>query len=497
MAMMTKRNYLLIGFFSFCLIGAFGAYQVSSQFDDRLFFIFLLVPFCLICLMPAIVGLWSDNFDPFEPPTFMGFMYFMSFGLLSLPLLGREAQFFAFLGEDFYWLNMALLYLSVGLMVLWLGYWSRVHLWIEHIFHLDQRPPSTKLTSRVVFFWVPIFYAIGAVARIYLISTGTYGYLKAQYRDVAESQISFAHSLTHIQLFCSYALVLAAICYFTQYGIKQRVMFYSMVFAEILFGFISGYRTPIYLTFLFIGIVYYYLYRKIPSRYILIGLITLLSVFPLVRTYRTLINSGTIDTKNTEQVLDSIWTVFADTLNESGTETIIEGSKLASARMSLIQSLGSVIKFSWEHGSYPDRHLVLFMPLLAFVPRVLWPSKPRLELGYWFYTEVLGGSAISAVDPTFVGALNLYFGFWGYLAAMFLVGAFQKFAYLRYSLGNSLVNVFFAPFVVVAIANPHHDFVATFARLIQQLIVMAIISKIVFRRPLTGSPIMVPLRSYP
>ena len=495
--MMSKRNHLFIGLFSFGLIGVFGAYQASWQFDDRLFFVFLLIPFSLICLMPATVRLWTRNFDPFEPPTFMGLMYFLSFGVLSLQLLSHEAQFFAFLGNDFHWLNMALLYLSVGLMVLWLGYRSRIALWIEHILHLDHRHPSVGSTHQVIFFWIPILYTIGTLARIYLISTGTYGYLKAQYRDVAEAQLSFSHSLSHIQLFCSYALVLSAICYFTQNSAKQRITLYSLVSAEILFGFISGYRTPIYLTFLFIGVVYYYIRREMPLRYILLGLIIILSIFPLIGTYRNLINSGTIDTKNTGQVLDSMWAIFSDTINERGSEIIVDGSKLASERMSFIQCLASAIKFSSEHGSYPDRHLILLMPLLAFIPRAVWPSKPRLELGYWFYTEVLGGSAISAVDPTYVGALNLYFGFWGYLAAMFFVGAFQKFAYRRYSFGNSLVNVFFAPFVMLAIANPHFDFVASFSALIQQIIVMTIISKIVFRRPLTGSSFIAPLRSYP
>ena len=494
--MMTKRNHLFIGLFSFGVIGIFGAYQVSWQFDDRLFFVFLLVPFSLICLVPAAVRLWEGKFDPFEPPTLMGFIYCLSFGLLSLRLLHPQAQFFAFLGNDFHWLNMALLYLSIGLIVLWLGYCSRIALWIERMLHLDHRPLSPGSTSQVIFFWVPILYSIGSIARVYLISTGTFGYLKAQYRDVAEAQLSFAHLLTHVRLFCSYALVLSAICYFTQRGIKQRIIFYSIVFTEILFGLVSGFRTPIYLTFFFIGIAYYYIHRRVPLHYIFIGLIILLSVFPLIHSYRNLINTGNIDTKNTEQVFYSLWSILSDTMNEMGSETIIEGSQMASARVNLIQCLASVIKFTWEHGSFPDRHLVVLMPLLAFVPRAVWPSKPRLELGYWFYTEVLGGSTISAVDTTFVGALYLYFGFWGYLAAMFLVGAFQKVAYRSYSFGNSLMSVFFAPFVIMAIVNTRSDFVANFAALIQQLIVMTIISKIVFRRLLTGSSLVVPLRSY-
>jgi hypothetical protein len=496
MAMMTKQNYLLIGSFSFGLIGTFVAYQVSWQFDDRLFFVFLLIPFSLICLMPAIVRLWQSNFDPFEPPTFMGFMYLLSFGLLSLPLLDREAQFFAFLGNDFHWLNMAILYLGVGLMVLWLGYWSRVALWIEHLFRLDQDHPSKELTPQIIFAWVPTIYAIGTIARIYLISTGTYGYLKAQYRDVAEAQLPFTNFLSHIQLFCSYALVLSAICYFTGHDVKKTIIFYFLVLVEIFFGLVSGYRTPIYLTFFFIGIVYFYIFRRIPMRCIIIGLLVILSDFPLIKTYRDLINSGTIDTVNTEEVLSSIWTAFTETTSDGGLETIIEGSKLASSRMNLIQSLASVIKFGWEHGTYPDRHLVILMPFLAFIPRAIWPNKPQLQLGYWFYTEVLGGSTITSVDTTFVGALYLYFGFWGYLAAMFSVGTFQKFAYRRYSVGNSLVKVFFAPFVVLALANTDSNFVAHFAGLVQQFIVMMIISKIIFRRLPMGSSHMVPLNRY-
>jgi hypothetical protein len=253
----------------------------------------------------------------------MGFIYYLSFGLLSLPLLDTEVKFIAFLENDFYWLNMALLYVSIGFMVLWLGYYSRIALWIEHILHIDKKSFHIRLYPHVIFYWILILYAIGSIARIYLISTGTFGYLKAQYRDIAEAQLGFAHFLTHVQLFCSYALVLAAICYFTQRRVIQKVTFYSVTFAEVFFGIVSGFRTPILFTFFFIGVTHYYVNRKIPLRYICIGFMVLLFSFPFIQSYRILINIESIDTKDSEEVIYSLWSILDDMINKRGAEIMV------------------------------------------------------------------------------------------------------------------------------------------------------------------------------
>jgi hypothetical protein len=62
----------------------------------------------------------------------------------------------------------------------------------------------------------------------------------------------------------------------------------------------------------------------------------------------------------------------------------------------------------------------------AFIPRILWPDKPALTRGAWFYTYV-GGSpreseATSSLGITAVGELYWNFGVGGVLAGMLVIG---------------------------------------------------------------------------
>ena len=62
----------------------------------------------------------------------------------------------------------------------------------------------------------------------------------------------------------------------------------------------------------------------------------------------------------------------------------------------------------------------------AFIPRILWPDKPALTRGAWFYAYV-GGSpreseATSSLGITAVGELYWNFGVAGVMAGMFVIG---------------------------------------------------------------------------
>jgi hypothetical protein len=92
--------------------------------------------------------------------------------------------------------------------------------------------------------------------------------------------------LTHISLFGSYALVLATIAYLTHRRAGGKLLFYSIIAGEALFSFVSGHRNLLVLAFVYVAIVYFYVRRRVPRKWILVGVMALLLSFPLTEVYR-------------------------------------------------------------------------------------------------------------------------------------------------------------------------------------------------------------------
>lgn len=102
-------------------------------------------------------------------------------------------------------------------------------------------------------------------------------------------------------------------------------------------------------------------------------------------------------------------------------------------RSSCIAQLTNIVKLTKENGFYNGKASA---PLVAaVVPRVLWPNKPKIELGSWFALQIgaatisdVTGRANNSVNMTVPGELYLDFSwyglivgciFWGWLLACF------------------------------------------------------------------------------
>ena len=98
-------------------------------------------------------------------------------------------------------------------------------------------------------------------------------------------------------------------------------------------------------------------------------------------------------------------------------------------RSSCIAQLTHIVKLTKENGFYNGR---ASLPLLsAVVPRILWPDKPKIELGAWFAVEIGAGTisdetgrANNSVNMTIPGELYLDFSWVGLVLGCILWGGF-------------------------------------------------------------------------
>jgi hypothetical protein len=70
---------------------------------------------------------------------------------------------------------------------------------------------------------------------------------------------------------------------------------------------------------------------------------------------------------------------------------------------------------------------VAYVPL-SFVPRLLWPGKPRFETGQWVTSHFGPGPEIeSSTGATWIGEFYYNFGWPGVVLGMFVLGIWFRF----------------------------------------------------------------------
>lgn len=103
-----------------------------------------------------------------------------------------------------------------------------------------------------------------------------------------------------------------------------------------------------------------------------------------------------------------------------------EGDNTLFMRFSNINQLTNVVQIVKEDGFYNGTTLEYLG--FAFIPRILWPDKPLIQLGAWFAQRIgrgyvdEDGRAHNAINMTASGELYMNFGWMGVIAGSFIFG---------------------------------------------------------------------------
>lgn len=487
----TKSSYLLLSAVCFgAAAGLVFAYSILPRFSSTWLFFVLLIVFGVVCLGPVWLGWRQGKLDLFEPPTTMSLLYFFLFGVCSIPYVtGRVGQQQVHgLPVDIEWMIRALFYLIFGMLALWLGYRSRVALWLERRLGIVSSDcSSSDRRTEIPVSWIVGLWLAGWTVRAYLLRLGIAGYLKAQYREVASAHLGSAQFMGLVGDFARYALILALLALLTthKYKFGAALTFGMVLSTELIVNIVSGYRAFALWTFMYMAVAYYYARRRFPKGVVITGILVFLFIFALIPLYRHAINKRQLDVRDTLSVLSLLVSLPATLADDDSSfvpvTVAVRGAERFFLSAGRLEHMATAVLWADRFGTFPYKYDILLLPVLAFVPRFLWPSKPVRDMGLWFYREVQGGTALNASAMTYPGALYLAYGFWGFLIAMWLTGILQRFTYRRYAHSESLSVIFLAPFLWRLLLLDS-DFVGALVGFIRQLIVLLIIRRLVFGR---------------
>jgi hypothetical protein len=284
---------------------------------------------------------------------------------------------------------------------MWTGYWSR---FAANLGQMLLRVPLVKRVNSGQF--APRLYAVIIsllfilAIRLSMINLGIYGFSTDGDSLVAAS--SFRQYLVSLELLSRFILIVISLQFFSLSSPDRftKRLLLAIVFIEIFFGFLSGFKSAVSMPVITVGVSYYYCTNKLNFKFILLAIILLLLAYAIIEPFR---NARANDRSFSSTSLRSI----ANTIISTATESLASGSSksasettgfsvplavLARSSMAYVASLGIEYKDSGRRSENAPQFLadIFLSPLYAFVPRALWANKEMARHGQWYVQEVMG-----------------------------------------------------------------------------------------------------------
>jgi hypothetical protein len=249
-------------------------------------------------------------------------------------------------------------------------------------------------------------------------------------------------------------------------------------------GIIGQYKEVVLLSLLApLVMAYFTTGRGIGLRWIaLCGAIAVFVVFPLVTVWRQV--STTAGTENPIIVASKLPGHYLDHDLLTGGERRLEITDLlteplatTSHRLYGYDSMALVVRATPSQIPY---RLGATMEGLwtGMVPRILWPDKPNIGIGFWFASHYWGtppGVLEVPQTVTHPGELYIDFGLPGVIVGMALLGLWYRFAYAALRPAESGTAAVLYTVLLLTVVSVDRDLPLVYVTLLQRMIVVALL----------------------
>ncbi len=350
----------------------------------------------------------------------------------------------------FEWQSRVLLYALVAACAMWAGFRLQVGARVGQALWRSRFLAAVLRTSYDVRWSVlGLCVVVSMVSRLIQVQLGAYGVLG----ELSETHLSYQQYLNYGADLGTLALIglLASVFGRPQPSVGQRLMLAVLVAHEIGWGIVAADKTTTVMPVVLVGMVYYVLQRKIPIRYVAVGVLLLGMSFLVLMPLRQLARDGELaDSRSITAVVDAAFDIASSEIR-AGTPAASTDSGFGTAVVQRLNDTGLAAVSLRYKNDHPDDPVpkafasdILLAPVYVLIPRALWPSKPRGQVvGTWFYQTVLGGrSQTTLAGPTPIGYLYFAGGLVAIVLGFLTLGVFQRVVHERFLLatgGGALV----------------------------------------------------------
>jgi hypothetical protein len=272
-----------------------------------------------------------------------------------------------------------------------------------------------------------ILYGAGSAARLAAaVTTGRIGYVGNAATAVSTAS-SYGQIIGILTLCAPLALAAAALQVFRERRDGARITLIVLFVGELAFAAVSGDKQNFVVAVLAIAVPFSAGRSRLPkSALAFAALVFLVVIIPFNQAYRATARSGATSL-TPGQALSAAPRILRDTVTGSSN---LAGALHGSVSYLLergrdIDSPAIILQRTPQQLGFTSPAELVEAPLVALVPRALWPGKPILATGYLFGQQYFDAPATvySSTTITPVGDLYRHGGWIPVIAGMFLLGA--------------------------------------------------------------------------
>lgn len=379
----------------------------------------------------------------------------------------------------------------LGAVAMWLGYWSPFAARLSNRRSVDRFKSRFLPKTNVLRSWaLPGLFAAGLIARLVQIRLGVFGYSSTYDQLIALGSVT--QYLAIGSGLGKLALVLAALQFYgRRLSLSVWQWFYGLLAFEVCVGLVSGFKSAVVMPFVIVAFCQYLQTGRFSKSWIILVLVGMAAAYAVIEPFRVARNESSAFNGTS---LDSIFSTMIGSAGSSVGDPTEQVSTLVSvasrSNLSYVASFG--IDFADGRPDFPagspDFLGDLFLaPLHAWIPRLIWDSKPLGTLGLWYNQVVMGMSHFSstAMGPF----VYLYFagGFVAVLIGFFFLGVVQRSLFFllqpTFSMAGSIVFLGMLS-TVVEINSSFNGIIISLCR---ELPLLLLVQFLLFRGRLTRS----------
>ena len=368
---------------------------------------------------------------------------FLTFGLSFafsnfIFIIDKNLSIYYFLSStSYYWMNMAMTYVFLAVFAMWRGYHSifgrniSKKLWVSSFFKRVLRKEFDLRWPFIIICIIIIF-----LSRILKINLGIFGYSSETKQLFALAD--FTQYLALTDSLAKILLVGIALAYFSgkyHHLSALRILLVAMTGIEIVVGFLLGFKSAVIFPIITVGVCYYICKRKVPKKMVLATLILLILSYLIIEPFRIeRYSNPNFQTRN----LGSIMSAMAPQDVDNSMYNLHNQMIVFAKRMNLTQESALAIHYAQRVGLSENSPKfltnILLSPIYAYIPRIIWKSKPLGNIGYWFNVEVRGApwETKSSVAMSPIGYLYFSGGGLCVFIFFFIIGNIQRIIYERF-----------------------------------------------------------------
>jgi hypothetical protein len=424
------------------------------------------------------------------PPVLASVITFvLGYGISNLVLLDKSADLpfvpYFYSQSSLRWLIIAQLYALIAAFAMWRGYYLKI--WAVNASHWGKKlNASGYIRQRLHLNWFFIWLCVGlAVAsRLLQISLGVYGYssdIPRLYELAAYRQ--------YMDLFAGLglaSLLCLSLTYFSARSRKSGFLLGSLLcvlFLEVFLGLMSGFKGLTILPIIIVGLGYYVGQQKLPKAWMVVAMLALFIAYQIVEPFRELrYDRYSFDNRSSLAIASAVsGLAFSDARfnQEFGVEKFLLRSN---------NTLWSAVSIAYndtvglDEGAPQFLSRFMLSPIFAYIPRLIWPTKPYSNIGYWYNVKVMGAPTTTRSSTGMSPIGYLYFGGGGALVFMgfFTIGMAQRliFEVFANSGGGGWV-VFFGVLQTLVIIDS--DVGAIFTNLFRTIPLLILVQLLLFK----------------